>query len=157
MLPEIPSKNCAQHLFHSEMMVAQRVAYLIWSCILILLAMLPSWCPECAKLEQDLYHNANFSINYSFVLLKDYVDSSINWVGEHRHTGRCNRLQHQPARCSIWAVWRTTSLIHNFGWRKQTELWLLDVQCWEDFLIPHWNNYEQWETLYAAKFVEIVK
>lgn len=99
-----------QHWFHSVMVVPQSAGYSIWSCILILLALLPCWCPESAKLEQGLDHNANISINYSFILHKDYEDSSINWVREHRHAGRWKRLS------------TPTSLLQNLGSVKDWSL-----------------------------------
>lgn len=115
MLLEIPSKNHVQHGFCSGVMVPQRVGYLIWSCILILLTVLPTWCcPENTKLEQDLDRNTHFCINYSFMLHKDYADSSINWMNEHRHTGKWKRFQRGLTHCRIRAVCGLRSLVKSF-------------------------------------------
>lgn len=115
MLLEIPSKNHGQRWFCSGVTMPQRVGYLTWRCILILLTVLPTWCcPENTKLEQDLNHSTDFCINYSFMFRKDYAVSSINWINERRHTGRWQRLQCWPSRCRIWAVCSTRSLVKSF-------------------------------------------
>lgn len=127
MLPEIPSKNSTLIPFRDYGATEGWLFNLKWHSYL---AMLPNWCPENAKLEQGLYHNANFSINYSFILHKDYADSSINWASEHKHAGRWKRLSTPTSSLQNLGSVRDWSLVKSFRTlAEENRNWTLASRC----------------------------